>query len=144
MIGSDPVKFGLVASLNRPGGNITGVSVLFNLMVQKQFEILKEAVPKADLIGLLVNPANPNAESDAKEAQAAAEALDRKVAIVGTVQRAAWSRRSLPSAAGEWERCLSLPIHSFGAGSINSCRSRHVTGFPYFARIASVPSLEAC
>jgi putative ABC transport system substrate-binding protein len=84
MIGSDPVKFGLVASLNRPGGNITGVSVLFNLIVQKQFEVLKEAVPKADLIGLLVKPANPNAESDAGEAQAAAEALGRKVAIVGS------------------------------------------------------------
>jgi putative ABC transport system substrate-binding protein len=84
MIGSDPVKFGLVASLNRPGGNITGVSVLFNLMVQKQLELLKEAVPRADLIGLLVNPANPNAGSDAKEAQTAAEALGRKVIIVGT------------------------------------------------------------
>jgi putative tryptophan/tyrosine transport system substrate-binding protein len=84
MIGSDPVKFGLVASLNRPGGNSTGVSVLFNLIVQKQLELLKEAVPRADLIGLLVNPANPNADSDAKEAQAAAEALDRKVLVVGT------------------------------------------------------------
>jgi putative tryptophan/tyrosine transport system substrate-binding protein len=51
MIGGDPVKFGLVTSLNRPGGNITGVSVLFNLIVPKQFEVLKEAVPKADLIG---------------------------------------------------------------------------------------------
>jgi putative ABC transport system substrate-binding protein len=58
------------------------VSVLFNLMVQKQLELLKEAVPKADLIGLLVNPANPNAGSDSREAQAAAEALGRKVAIV--------------------------------------------------------------
>jgi putative tryptophan/tyrosine transport system substrate-binding protein len=84
MIGSDPVKFGLVASLNRPGGNITGVSVLFNLMVQKQLALLKEAVPGADLIGVLVNPANPNADSDSREAQAAAEALGRKVAIVRT------------------------------------------------------------
>jgi len=81
MIGSDPVKFGLVASLNRPGGNITGVTVLFNLIVKKQFEVLKEAVPKADLIGILVNPANPNAEPDSREAQAAAEALGRKVTI---------------------------------------------------------------
>jgi putative tryptophan/tyrosine transport system substrate-binding protein len=82
MIGSDPVKFGLVASLNQPGGNVTGVSLLSNLIVQKQFEVLKEAAPQADLIGLLVNPANPNAESDVREAQQAAEALGRKLIVV--------------------------------------------------------------
>jgi putative ABC transport system substrate-binding protein len=82
MIGGDPVKFGLVVSLNRPGGNITGVSVLFNLIVRKQFEVLEEAVPKAELIGFLVNPTNPNTESDVREAQAAAEALGRKLVVV--------------------------------------------------------------
>jgi putative ABC transport system substrate-binding protein len=82
MIGSDPVKFGLAASLNRPGGNSTGVSALFNLIGQKQLELLSEAVPKADLIGLLVNPANSNAVSDAREMEAAAEALGRKLIVV--------------------------------------------------------------
>jgi putative tryptophan/tyrosine transport system substrate-binding protein len=56
-LGADPVRFGLVESLNRPGGNVTGVSFLVNLMVAKQFEILHQMVPRAALIGFLVNPA---------------------------------------------------------------------------------------
>jgi putative tryptophan/tyrosine transport system substrate-binding protein len=56
LIGGDPVKLGLVASFNRPSGNITGVSVLFNTLVAKQLEALHETVPQAHLIGLLVNP----------------------------------------------------------------------------------------
>jgi ABC-type uncharacterized transport system substrate-binding protein len=79
--GADPVKYGLVASLNRPGGNVTGISVLFNVTVQKQFEMLQEMVPTVGLIGLLVNPANANAESDTQEAQTAALALGKKIVV---------------------------------------------------------------
>ena len=61
IIGGDPVQFGLVTSLNRPGGNITGVSFLSNLLVAKQLELLQEFVPAASEFGLLVNPSNPNA-----------------------------------------------------------------------------------
>jgi ABC-type uncharacterized transport system substrate-binding protein len=82
MIGGDPVKFGLVASLNRPGLNLTGVSFLVSMMGPKQFELLQETVPKPAVIGLLVNSDNPNAESDTKDVQAAAEALGRKLVVV--------------------------------------------------------------
>jgi putative ABC transport system substrate-binding protein len=82
LLGSDPVKFGLVASLNKPGGNITGVSFLANLLVAKQFELLHELSPNAAAIGFLVNPANPNIESDASEAQAAARTLGLQLAIL--------------------------------------------------------------
>src|SRR5436190_8560661 len=60
-IAGDPVKLGLVASVNRPGGNATGVSTLFSSVVAKQLETLREVVPKAMVIGCLVNPGNPNA-----------------------------------------------------------------------------------
>ena len=82
VIGGDPVKFGLVASLNRPGGNATGVSALNNLIVPKQLEALNEAIPKAETIGLLMNPTNPNTESDTGEALAAGTALGRKLIVV--------------------------------------------------------------
>ena len=55
-MGADPVKVGLVASLNRPGGNVTGVSLLFNIVVAKQFELLREAVPGATSIGFSREP----------------------------------------------------------------------------------------
>jgi putative tryptophan/tyrosine transport system substrate-binding protein len=81
-IGADPVQFGLVASLNRPGGNVTGVSFLSNVLVAKQLELLRELVPAASELGLLVNPSNPNAESDTKQAKAAADSLGRKIHVV--------------------------------------------------------------
>jgi ABC-type uncharacterized transport system substrate-binding protein len=80
-MGGDPVKLGIVASLNRPGGNITGVSFLVNQLAAKEVELLHELVPKAAVIGFLVNPKDPNAESDTKDAQAAANDLGLKLVV---------------------------------------------------------------
>ena len=74
-IGGDPVKFRLVASLNRPGGNMIGVSFLANSLLAKQVEILHEMVAKDAVIGFLVNPANPNDEADTREVMSAAATL---------------------------------------------------------------------
>jgi putative ABC transport system substrate-binding protein len=82
VIGADPVKFGLVASLNRPGGNVTGISSLTNILLAKQLEVLLEAVPAAALVGFLINPANPNAQPDTTELRAAVEAAGRKLLVV--------------------------------------------------------------
>src|SRR5262249_45611055 len=65
--GSDPVKDGLVASLNRPGGNVTGVSRLSFALGPKRLELLHELVPKATAIAFLINPANPVAGSQIQE-----------------------------------------------------------------------------
>src|SRR5262249_54109114 len=55
-VGSDPVKWGLVASLNRPGGNVTGVTIIDTMLMEKRLELIHEVVPKAIVIGLLLNP----------------------------------------------------------------------------------------
>jgi putative ABC transport system substrate-binding protein len=78
----DPVKLGFVTSLRRPGGNITGVTLLVSELVPKRLEVLHEKVPSASMIGFLVNPNNPNTETDIKEVQAAADSLRRKVVVV--------------------------------------------------------------
>jgi putative ABC transport system substrate-binding protein len=81
-VGEDPVEEGLVASLNRTGGNITGVTNLQNQLFAKQLGLLAEVVPKARVFGFLVNPDNPNAEPDAKKVQAAARELGVEVRVL--------------------------------------------------------------
>jgi putative ABC transport system substrate-binding protein len=81
-VGADPIGLGLVASLNRPDGNITGVSFLTNTVDAKQVEVLHETVPKAALIGFLVNPTNPNADTDTKNLLAAVEVLGQKLLVL--------------------------------------------------------------
>jgi putative ABC transport system substrate-binding protein len=81
-IGGDPVKLGLVASLNRPGGNITGVSFLATALMAKKLELLHQVAPDTATIGLLVNPANSNAEPNTREAQEAAHALGLQLHVL--------------------------------------------------------------
>jgi putative ABC transport system substrate-binding protein len=80
--GSDPVKLGLVASLNRPGGNVTGVSMLSFTLIAKQLELLCELVPTAATVAFLVNPNNSNTVSRTQEMGAAARALGRQLYVV--------------------------------------------------------------
>src|SRR5262249_10732907 len=83
MIGSDPVELGLVAGLNRPGGNLTGVAYLNVEVAPKRLELLHELVPTAKSIALLVNPANPVvADAQAKELQAAISTLGLNLMLV--------------------------------------------------------------
>src|SRR5262245_24922007 len=74
-IGSDPVKTGLVASISRPEGNVTGVSFLATAITSKQLAILRDLVPNATTLAVLVNPNNVEAEAISRDAQKASRAL---------------------------------------------------------------------
>jgi putative ABC transport system substrate-binding protein len=78
----DPVTAGLVASLNHPGGNITGVFLLTSLLGAKRLELLHELLPTAAVIGMLVNPTSPGTEGESRDAHPAARALGVQLHIV--------------------------------------------------------------
>ena len=80
--GSDPVKDGLVASFNHPGGNITGVTIISSLLVSKQFELLHELVPRAGVIGILLNPSNPKVGFELSDLQSAARTVGVQLAVL--------------------------------------------------------------
>jgi putative tryptophan/tyrosine transport system substrate-binding protein len=77
--GSDPLQIGLVDSMNRPGGNVTGVSFLFGDLGPKRLSLLRELLPQAAVIGLLVNPNYPSALPETRDVQASAKVLGLKV-----------------------------------------------------------------
>ncbi len=81
-IGGDPVAPGLVASLNRPGGNVTGVSFYNSPVVTKRLDLARELVPDGSVIALLGNPDNPGSVEETKSAEAAAAALGQPLLIL--------------------------------------------------------------
>ena len=80
--GEDPVAAGLVTSLNRPGGNVTGVTTMFGGLAAKQVSLLRELVPTSKLFAFLVNPRNPITEPNVRDALEAARKLGQQVQIV--------------------------------------------------------------
>ncbi|TMJ79130.1 MAG: hypothetical protein E6G78_22990 [Alphaproteobacteria bacterium] len=112
MTGGDPVKAGLIPSLNRPGGNLTGVTIITDLVIIKRLELLRELLPRANSFGLLLNPGNPNAAERSADVRAAAAA---------TAMSKRCSRR-WRSSGSVGSSCR--PIRSFSAGVIGSRNSR--------------------
>jgi putative ABC transport system substrate-binding protein len=81
--GSDPIESGLVASLGRPTGNVTGVSLFSVPLISKRLELLHELIPIGNAVGVLVNPSNPNAEANERAIESSAKVLGSTVAFVG-------------------------------------------------------------
>jgi putative tryptophan/tyrosine transport system substrate-binding protein len=82
VVGGDPVKFGLVSSLHRPGGNLTGVSVLSGALTAKRLELLRELVPHAGIVACLVNPKNPEAENQLIDIRTAARTVRQEILVL--------------------------------------------------------------
>jgi putative ABC transport system substrate-binding protein len=80
--GGDPVKVGLVASLNRPGGNATGFSFYTSALAPKRLELLLELMPRAQMTAFLVNPTNPVAEGDIQDMEDAARSVGQQITVV--------------------------------------------------------------
>ena len=80
--GADPIKFGFVASFDHPGGNITGVWIVSTVLAEKRLQLIRQLLPKAESIALLVNPKSPVAEPQTRDARAAAQALGLKLAVL--------------------------------------------------------------
>ena len=81
--GSDnPVKFGIVTSLSRPGGNVTGMQLFTSELEVKKLEVLHELLPEARLVAMVVNPNNPSAEADVKDVQATASTFSKQIYVL--------------------------------------------------------------
>jgi putative tryptophan/tyrosine transport system substrate-binding protein len=130
--GFDPVAAGFVASLNRPGGNLTGVNFLVVLTVAKRLGLLSELAPAAATIGMLVNPDNPNAESTMGDAQAAAETLAKKLVVF---KHSLCNFRSAESRGGLGRIRSIFPSQA----RTSSLRWRPVTRWPRSMGFASSP-----
>lgn len=84
VMGADPIRLGIVKGINKPGANITGISMLANGLLAKQVALLHETVAKGAPIGFLVRGANPNADNDIRSLTAASETLGHKLLVVKT------------------------------------------------------------
>jgi putative ABC transport system substrate-binding protein len=120
--GSDPVDLGLVTSLSRPDGNITGVSFLATGTATKRFELLRELVPKATTIALLVDPNTPPSVSDRTEIQAAARATGQKIEVYNATRE------------GDIDR-------AFATVALRRLGALLVTASPFFAQLDRLVAL---
>jgi putative ABC transport system substrate-binding protein len=112
LTGDDPVKLGFVASLNHPGGNVTGVNVLTYELAAKRVEVLHELVPTAAVITTLVNPNNPNSVAQLRDMRQAAGKVGVQLAFV-TAKSEADFDGAFASVAGQQARALIVSADPF-------------------------------
>jgi putative tryptophan/tyrosine transport system substrate-binding protein len=142
----DPVGLGLVASLNRPGGNLTGLSILTTEILPKRFELLSSLVPKAEIFGMLFNPATQSNADETKVAQATAAARGRSVVPIDASSESEFGPAFDVFVA---RKCDSLlvsvdPLFNSQRDSIIALADRHriptMYGWPEFPRAGGMAS----
>jgi putative ABC transport system substrate-binding protein len=119
--GGDPVQDGLVASMNRPGGNVTGVSFFGSAVGAKRLELLRQLVPSTTTLAVLVNPDNPNTEAERRDVQAAALAIGQQLIFLN-----ARSVRDIETAFATFVQAGAGALHAGGGAFMNSHRERIV------------------
>jgi putative ABC transport system substrate-binding protein len=120
-LGSDPVKDGLVTSLARPGGNITGGTFFANLLTAKRLELLHDVLPNNGVIGFLLNPSNANAESELNEMQAAAHALGLRLVVAK-----ATTENEIDAAFREFVQQKAMAVLTAGDAYFNNSRYQQI------------------
>jgi putative ABC transport system substrate-binding protein len=142
-IGSDPVKAALVASYNRPGGNITGINILTDTLEAKRLGLLHELVPQAAAIGYLSNPRYPSAENQLRDVQEAARALALKINVLSASTDNEIDSAFESATRQRSSRLPSAPIRSLTLVEISSwpwrraMRCRRCTNFASMPRPAA-------
>jgi putative ABC transport system substrate-binding protein len=136
---ADPLATGLVTSLARPGGNITGISVMAAELMPKRLELLLGLAPRAKVIALLVNPNNANAGRMIGDLQAAAHEKGVQLSILNAGTRSRSTPSSRCSSNGKPVRSWSRQIHFFSAGESSSQHWRHAMPFQQSMSFASSP-----
>jgi len=125
--GGDPVKDGLVTSLNRPGGNVTGISWFNAVVTAKRLGLLHELVPGAGTVAMLISPSDPDARTQLADVQDAARVLGRRASSSMPPRRTKSTRPSLPWYSSGPRRSSSRAIPSTSTGATRSSRSRRAT-----------------
>ena len=139
VIGSDPVVDGLVASLARPGGNLTGFTLLGDELTPKRLELLSELVPQARRIALLVNPNNPEADPTISDTQNAAQAKGVHLHILKPAQKVRSTPPSALSPRCKPRHSSSTAIRSSTPNASSSSRWHHAVPFRQSIPSASSP-----
>jgi putative ABC transport system substrate-binding protein len=130
--GGDPVRDGLVASLNRPGGNVTGVAFFSGVIGAKRLELLRQVVPEATIIAMLVNPNTPVTEAERRDVQSAAQAIGQQLVILDVS-----SERDVETAFATFVQHGAAALLVGTGGFLNSERGRIVALADRYALPAS-------
>jgi putative ABC transport system substrate-binding protein len=136
VMGADPVKLGVVASLNRPGGNVTGICQLLGALGAKRLEIIRELVPSLAVLAVLSNSKNPNADDHLNEIEAAAHSIGQRIDVIRASSEADINV-AFTSLARHRDSALLVaddPLFSVHRDQIVALAARHMVPTIYYVR----------